>query len=152
PGTGFAGTRRAPAPFRLPYARCRRPFVRLLVLCLAGSLLAGCGDSAADQEDRIEQAAETSAAAAGPEPVALGLSEAQLLEADLVGTDRVELGSVESVLRNAEGTVDRLLIEIEDSNPDRFVEVPIAGLTTVAAGDDTDLSTTMTMDQLTALP
>lgn len=126
--------------------------MRLLVLCLAGSLLAGCSDNAADQEDRIEQAAETSAAVAGPEPVALGLSEAQLLEADLIGADRVELGSVEAVLRNAEGTVDRLLIEIEDSHPDRFVEVPVAGLTTLAAGDDTDLSTTMTMEQLSALP
>ena len=45
-----------------------------------------------------------------------------------------------------------LLIEIEDSNPDRFVAVPVAGLTTVAAGDDTDLATSMSREQLAALP
>jgi len=128
--------------------------MKSVLLALAGSavLLAACDDPADESEDRIEAAAEASAAEAGSEPVALGLSEAQLLEADLIGPNRVELGSVEGVLRNSAGEVDRLLIEIEDSNPDRFVAVPVAGLTTVAAGDDTDLTTSMTREQLAALP
>ena len=126
-----------------------RPF-----LCLACStvLLAACGDRADEQEDRIEAAAGASAVEARPEPAALGLSEAQLLEADLIDANGIELGSVESVGRNAAGEVERLLVEIEDSNPDRFVEVPVEGLATSVAGDDTDLSTAMTKEQLAALP
>jgi len=125
-----------------------------LMVGLAGSavFLASCDDRGDEAEDRIEAAAEASAAQAGPAPVALGLSEAQLIDADLIGPDRVELGSVEGVLRNEAGEVNRLLIEIEDSNPDRFVTLPVDGLTSVADGDDTDLSTAMTREQLTALP
>jgi len=114
-------------------------------------LLAACNDSPQEPEDRIEAAAEASAAQAGPEPVALGLSEAQLLEADLIGAGGIELGDVAGVLRSADGVVDRLLIEIEDSNPDRFVAVPVSGLNTVVVGNDTDLSTTRTRDELAAL-
>lgn len=125
---------------------------RTLVLAWSTILLAACEDKADEPEDRIEAAAEASAAAAGTEPVALGMSEAQLIEADLVDPGRAELGSVEGVVRNAAGDVDRLLIEIEDSNPDRFVQIPVEGLTTVVIGDDTDLSTTMTRAELAALP
>lgn len=125
---------------------------RILVLAWSTILLAACEDKADEPEDRIEAAAEASAAAAGTEPVALGMSEAQLIEADLVDPGRAELGSVEGVVRNAAGDVDRLLIEIEDSNPDRFVQIPVEGLTTVVIGDDTDLSTTMTRAELAALP
>ena len=128
--------------------------MKTLLLPIAGCavLLAACDAQADEPEDRIEAAAEASAAKAGPAPVALGLAEAQLLEADLIGSNRVELGSVEGVLRNSTGDVDRQLIEIEDSNPDRFVAVPVAGLTTVAAGGDTDLATSMSREQLAALP
>lgn len=125
---------------------------RILVLAWSTILLAACEDKADEPEDRIEAAAEASAAAAGTEPVALGMSEAQLIEADLVDPGRAELGSVEGVVRNAAGDVDRLLIEIEDSNADRFVQIPVEGLTTVVIGDDTDLSTTMTRAELAALP
>lgn len=127
---------------------------RILAAACAAVALGACNDSPADvAEDRVEDAAEASAAAAGPTPVALGLSEAQLLEADLrAAADGAELGDVTSLLRGANGSVDRLLIEIEDSNPDRFVEIPVAGLTVVTRGNDTDLATTMTREQLAALP
>jgi hypothetical protein len=59
---------------------------------------------------------------------------------------------VTSLVRGANGEVDRLLIEVEDSDPDRFVHVPISGLTVVTRGDDRDLSTSMTREQLAALP
>ena len=127
---------------------------KLLAATVCIAALAACSDSPQDvAEDRVEDAAEASAATAGPAPVALGLSEAQLLEADLrAAADGAELGDVTSLLRTADGSVDRLLVEIEDSNPDRFVEVPVAGLTVLARGNDTDLVTTMTRDQLAALP
>jgi hypothetical protein len=128
---------------------------RLMLLVCSAALVAGCNDtdSAADRaEDKLEASAESSAQAAGSEEAALGLTEAQLLDADLRGADGSELGDVAQVVRSGDGAVEKLLIEIEDSQPDRFVHVPIAGLTTVKRGTDTDLSTTMTKEDLTALP
>jgi len=125
---------------------------QLLVIVGSAALLAACNNARDAAEDKVERDAEASAVAAGPADAALGLSEAQLLDADLRGADGVELGDVVQIVRGADGKVDRLLIEIEDSNPDRFVHVPIAGLSTVARGDDTDLSTSMTRAQLIALP
>lgn len=116
------------------------------------ALVAACTDKNDAAEDKMERTAEKSAIAAGPAPVALGLSEAQLLDAELIGGDGTELGDVAAVVRDAGGTVDRLLVEIEDSHPDRFVHVPVAGLKTLVRGDDTDLSTTMTKAELAALP
>lgn len=124
----------------------------LILLACSTALLAACADQNDAAEDKLERSAKASAAAAGPAPVALGLNEAQLLSAELVGSGGVELGDVAQVVRGADGTVDRLLVEIEDSNPDRYVHVPIAGLTTVVRGTDTDLSTSMTKAQLAALP
>lgn len=116
------------------------------------ALVAACTDKNDAAEDKMERTAEKSAIAAGPALVALGLSEAQLLDAELIGSDGTELGDVAAVVRDAGGTVDRLLVEIEDSHPDRFVHVPVAGLKTLVRGDDTDLSTTMTKAELAALP
>lgn len=126
----------------------RTPFI------LAGAtlLLAACGDKNEAAEEKLERAAETNATVAGPMPAALGLSEAQLLDAEIVGADGQELGDVAQVLRDASNKVDRLLVEIEDSNPDRYVHVPITGLKTIVRGDDTDLQTTMTKADLAGLP
>lgn len=125
----------------------------LIAFACTATLLSACGDGPDDAaEDRVEDAAEASAAAAGPVEAALGLTEAQLIDAELIGANDVELGDVQSVLRAGDGSVDRLLVEIEDSDPDRFVEVPVAGLAPVTHGDDTDLSTTMTAADLAALP
>ena len=81
-----------------------------------------------------------------------GLSEAQLLDADLIGPNNVEIGEVQSLVRNASGAVEGLIVEVEDTNPDRYVQIPLTGLNVVQRGDDRDLSTTMTRDQLAALP
>ena len=124
----------------------------LLILASSTALLSACADKNEAAEEKLERAAETSATVAGSVPAALGLTETQLLDAELVGADGQELGDVAQVLRDASNKVDRLLVEIEDSNPDRFVAVPVAGLTTVAAGDDTDLATSMSREQLAALP
>lgn len=129
----------------------------IALLACSAAMLAACGQEADNTAndvavDRMEEAAEASAIAAGPAEAALGLSEVQLLDADLRSASGEDLGDVEAVLRNAQGVVDRLVVEIDNTNPDRFVEVPIAGLTTMVRGDDTDLSTTMTREQLLALP
>jgi hypothetical protein len=130
----------------------RSMHVKLALFGATAVLLSGCGNAQDKAEDRVEHAAQASAAAAGPAPVALGLSEAQLLDADLVDANNVELGDVQALARDGSGKVDRLLIEIEDSHPDKFVHVPIAGLTTAQRGTDMDVVTKMTKQQLAALP
>jgi len=128
--------------------------MRLLVIAAAGglALLSACSDPQDEAEDRMEDQADASAAASGTAEAALGLSEAQLLDADLIDASGADLGDVESVLRNASGQVDRLLVEVEGPDPDRYVEIPTAGLTTRVEGDDTDLVSTMTTADLDALP
>lgn len=121
-----------------------------LVVCTA-ALVAGCSDNEA-AEDKMERAAETGATVAGPLPAALGLSEAQLLDADIVGPDGNELGDVAQVLRGPDDKVDRLLVELDGGLQDRYVHVPITGLKTVVRGDSTDLESPLTKAELSALP
>ncbi len=122
-----------------------------LLLTCSAFLIAGCSDNDA-AEDKMERAAETGATLAGPLPAALGLSEAQLLDADIVGADGNELGDVTQVLRGGDNKVDRLLVELDGGLKDRYVHVPITGLKTVVRGDDVDLETPLTKAQLAALP
>ncbi|GAB5349818.1 PRC-barrel domain-containing protein [Alteriqipengyuania sp. 357] len=125
-------------------------------LPLAALALAAC-DSQAEQEadvaeDQMEMQAEQSAVEAGPQEAALGMTEAQLIEAELVDEDGNELGEVEQVRRNAMGTVDGLVVELEDTPAERYVVVPMKRMVSRTDGDDTDVQTTMTAKQLAALP
>lgn len=124
----------------------------LLLLALPATLLAACSDKNEAAEDKLERAAETGATVAGPLPAALGLSEAQLLDADIIDKDGKELGDVAQVVRGPDDKVDRLLVELDGIGPDRYVHVPITGLKVVVSGTDTDLATTMTKADLKALP
>ena len=130
--------------------------IRLAAIPLLATALVAC-DSAAEREmdaaeDRIEMQADTSAIAAGNTEAALGLTEAQLLEADLVAAEGTDLGDVEQVRRDAAGAVTGLMVSLDDTDPDRYVVVELAGLITRVDGDDTDLQTTMTAADLAALP
>ena len=125
----------------------------ILTLGLPLSLLSACADDPQEAaQDQMETAAEQSAVAAGPQVAALGLTEMQLLDADVFGVAGAELGEVQQIVRNPAGEVTGLLVEIEDSTPDRFVELPLTGMTVMQRGDDADISTTMTRDQLIAMP
>jgi hypothetical protein len=124
-----------------------------IALVYPALMLSACGESRQDaREDRVEEAAEASAAAAGTAEAALGLTEAQLLDAELVGPGNVELGDVTSLVRGRDGKVEWLIIEVEDSDPDRFVQVPVQRLTVFTRGDETDLATTISAEELDALP
>lgn len=132
--------------------------MNILIISLAGvtAMLSACSSPAEQAqekaEDRIENVAENSADMAGAAILALGLTERQFLDAELVDTRGTELADVMAVVRGASGAPEKLLVEIEDSNPDRFVHVPIEGLKPRQDGDDWDLVTTMTKAQLDALP
>lgn len=129
---------------------------RLAALPILASALVACESQAERQADatgdQIEQQAQASAQAAGDAIVALGLTERQLLDADLVDANGRDLGDVEQVRRDASGNVTGLVVELDDTSPDRYVVVPIDGLTTRVDGDDTDVQTTMTAAELAALP
>lgn len=124
----------------------------LVALFGSAALLAACNSAQERAEDQREDAAEASAAASGSAIAALGLTEAQLLEADLVDASNRELGDIEGVVRGSGGQVERLLVELEGATPARIVQVPVADLKPVKQGTDTDLSTTLTAEQLAALP
>lgn len=129
------------------------PVIAAVISLAALSACESAAEKQADAtEDRIEQQADNSAAPAGATPAALGLTETQLLEADLVAADGTDLGDVEQVRRSAGGAVESLLVEIENSEPDRYVLVPLNGLRTRVDGDDTDLETTMSAADLAAMP
>jgi hypothetical protein len=118
--------------------------------------LAACESQAEKEadaiEDAVEQQADASAMAAGTAIAALGMTEAQLLDADLVTPTGEDLGDVEQVRRGADGMVEGLVVELDDTDPDRWVMVPIAGLTARADGNDMDVQTSMTAAELAALP
>lgn len=126
-----------------------------LIPFVALSLVA-CESQAEQEADRAEDAmeaqAEQSAMASGTEQVALGMTEAQLIDADLVAADGTDLGDVEQVRRDASGAVTGLLVELDDTDPDRWVVVPMDGLTTRPDGSDMDVQTSMTAADLAALP
>ena len=121
-------------------------------LLIAGSALAACQSEAEQQADavgdRIEAQADASVASAADTVAAFGMTERQLLDADLVTADGSDLGDVEQLLRAADGSVESVVVEIDDSSPDRFVVVPVAGLTVRTSGDDRDLQTAMTAADL----
>ena len=126
-------------------------------LLAATTMTAACAETPAEQEadrmeDQVEMQADQSAAAAGNTEAALGMNEAQLIDADLVASDGTDLGDIELVRRDAAGAVSGLVVELDDTDPDRWVEIPMDGLTTRADGDDMDVQTAMTAAELAALP
>lgn len=126
-------------------------------LAAACALIAACGETPAEQEadrmeDQVEMEADQNAYAASNEEAALGMTEEELLDADLVTADGTDLGDIEAVRRDADGAVTGLVIELEDTDPDRWVEVPMDGLTTRPDGDDMDVQTGMSAEDLSALP
>lgn len=137
--------------------------MRTFALPLLALGLIACGNQEAPSSDTTDLTNGTSASATsasgGVAPgsstdavVALGMTEDQLRDADLVGADGQELGDVEAVVAAADGTITHLLVEIEDSSPDRYVNVPVEGLEAFDNRGDRDIRTTMTRDQLMALP
>ena len=122
---------------------------RYLSFAMLPLFAAACGSA----ED-VPNPAATAATAGTPTVAAgaLGLTEAQLRDADLIDAAGMELGDVEDLVRGGDGAITGVLIEIEDSNPDRFVQLPIEGLEAVKRGDDWDLRSDTTREGLMALP
>lgn len=135
---------------------------RALALTGAALLVTACGSNDASSPPSNDMAAQTSIGttpgntnSVAPPPVnvaAFGLSEAQLLDADFKDWSGSDLGDIEAIERDTGGAVTHLIVEIEDTDPDRYVRVPTGGLERVADGDDWDVRGQYTRDQLMALP
>ena len=95
-----------------------------------------------------DTAATTAATSAA---LAFGLTRSELEDADLLSSNNVDMGDVETLIINAAGEVTDLVVEL-DGPGDRNVVVPLAQVTSLRQGDDADLVTTLTADQLSALP
>jgi sporulation protein YlmC with PRC-barrel domain len=130
---------------------------RSLILAAAvAALLAACSEQKKEPAPVAEPAAAPSPAAATAgltrdEPMALGLTVAQLEDADLLSTNGSDLGDVERVDVDSAGKVTGLIVAPTGPG-ERWVRLPLTGLTVKADGDDHDLVTTMTREEVKALP
>lgn len=84
--------------------------------------------------------------------LALGLTRAELEDADLVGPapQHVDMGDVETLVLGPNGEVTGLVIDLEGS--DQNVILPIDDVTALRRGREVDLMTSKTAAQLRAMP
>ena len=129
------------------------------IVCAVGAvaLLAG---ACSEPEDTTTVPADETTAGDAMTPtdddmaggMTLGMTNAQLEDADVVSADGTDLGDVERVVTDDSGQVTGLAVEVEGAAEGEYVLLPIAGLTTRADGMDNDVQTTMTIEDLRALP
>lgn len=130
-----------------------------LTAVAAASLLgvAACGDNSSDVVQAPENAPPTAGTvqpvpdATADQVSALGMNRSQLEDADLFSSDRTKLGEVEAVIVDASNAVTGFAIDVEGPG-DVYVVLPIDQATLLHVGDDRDLQTTLTAEQLRALP
>ncbi|MFK0298559.1 PRC-barrel domain-containing protein [Brevundimonas sp. NPDC090276] len=130
---------------------------RSLILAAAlAALLAACSEQKKEPAPVAEPAAAPTPAAATAgltrdEPMALGLTVAQLEDADLLSANGSDLGDVERVDVDSAGKVTGLIVAPTGPG-ERWVRLPLTGLTIKADGDDHDVVTSMTWEEVKALP
>lgn len=122
-------------------------------LTIPAALLASCGET-----PNSDQTAQNSAPATpvgrtpGLPVIVLQLTELQLLDADLLDASGKDIGDVEMVMRGPDGKPTGLLVDVEGTKPDRYVQVPLDGLSPVRDGQGWDLGSNLTRDDLLKLP
>ena len=127
----------------------------LIAVASLAVLLAACSEQKKEPAPPAEPAAVAPApSVASPtrdEPMALGLTVAQLEDADLLAVNGSDLGDVERVDVDSAGKVTGLIIAPTGPG-ERWVRLPLTGLTIKKDGDDHDVVTTMTWEEVKALP
>ncbi|WP_239806362.1 PRC-barrel domain containing protein [Croceicoccus hydrothermalis] len=124
---------------------------RLIALASAPLLLAACGDNDAEEAtvpaDTMATDTATIPATDPSAEAALGMTEVQLMDADLVDAAGEDLGDVEGVVRDASGTVTALNVERNGG----MVAVPLDSLTRMDIDGEMDVQTTLSPEELDAL-
>lgn len=126
----------------------------LIAVASLAALMAACSEQKKEPAPAAEPAATAPTPAAGltrDEPVALGLTVAQLEDADLLAVNGSDFGDVERVDVDSAGKVTGLIVAPTGPG-ERWVRLPLTGLTVKADGDDHDVVTTMTWEEVKALP
>ena len=134
----------------------------LMIAAAAAALLAACSQQ---KETPPAAAPADTAPAAGPamtaqpdaaamtqgEPLVLGLRSAQLEGANLLSTDGTDVGDVQKVDVSSDGKATGLIVAPTGVG-ERWVRLPLAGLTVKTLGDDHVVVTGLTLDQVKTLP
>ena len=126
----------------------------LIAVASFAALMAACSDQKKEPAPVVEPPAAAMPATAGlttDEPVALGLTVAQLEDADLLAVNGSDLGDVERVDVDSAGKVTGLIVAPTGPG-ERWVRLPLTGLTIKQDGDDHDVVTTLTWEEVKALP
>lgn len=129
-----------------------------VLVCVSAGLTACQNDAPAVNDAAQNTATATSEPAfvpSTPEPAAqsiLTLTDQQLLDASIVDTAGMDIGDVEGIVRDASGKIEKFLVEVEASDPDKFVHLEIGQVTAVKDGNDWDLRAPLTREDLMAMP
>lgn len=125
----------------------------LIVFSAAAAMLAACSPQQGKAQATEAQPASHAPAtpAARDEPVALGLPISQLQGANLLSTDKTDVGDVERVDVNSEGKPTGLIVAPTGPG-ERWVRLPLAGLVVTTDGDDHIVTTSLSLAQIKALP
>lgn len=118
----------------------------LIIVASVAALLAACS-----QQKEKNESAPPAAAHVEPEPMALGLKASQFDGANLLGTDGSDLGDVVRIDVNSEGKATGLIVAPTGPGQ-RWVRLPLAGLRIKQDGPYNDVVTTMTWEEVKALP
>src|SRR5690606_6070572 len=125
----------------------------------AAALMAACSEAppkpaktpeASPDAASAPRMTHTAAPAAGA--TALALTVKQLEDADLITPAGAGLGDVQKVDVDASGAITGLIIEPAGEGGPRWVRISLDGLTPRKEGDDYDLVSDMTLEQLKAMP
>ena len=134
----------------------------VVTMMTAGALaLAACGEKRTD--DVVQAPVEGGVAmempvmqaetAASEAAVALGMTRAQLEDADLVSATGVKLGDIETLVVDAAGKVTHMVVELEGPS-DVKIQLPADKVRAYTAPNrnDRDLTTDLTSAQLASQP
>ena len=117
----------------------------LIILVSAAALLGACS------EQKKEPAPPAAAAMAEPEPMALGLKASQFGGSNLLSTNGADLGDVVRVDVDSGGKATGLIVAPTGPGQ-RWVRLPLDGLTIKVDGPYHDVVTPMSWEQVKALP
>lgn len=132
----------------------------LMIAAAAAALLAACSQqketpppapAPATAPPQAMTPQTDAAAMTQGEPMVLGLRSAQLEGANLLSSDGTDVGDVQRVDISSDGKATGLIVAPTGVG-ERWVRLPLAGLTVKTLGDDHVVVTALTLDQVKALP
>lgn len=94
----------------------------------------------------------TADAATQTAALAFGMTRRQLEDSDLMSLNNTDLGDVETLVLDANGTLTHVVVELEGGDLRKQVPLSALGVGTQTDGSSVDLTTSLTAAELSALP